>query len=193
MKRFGVPFSNKYKLDDNRWNPIDAKTLKIINAVKNTQNREDVFLWLKYIKKDLLKRKIVKPTDIEKETFYRSYLEDNLIQVEFDKFEELELKDKMSWFMKSIDHKYIKKFEYAEKVTTGPYKDLKEITVSTVHGVKGREAECVFICPDKSPAMEKSSIFDKSDIIRQFYVAMTRSSCKVYFCTPTKAGIKFKV
>jgi DNA helicase-2/ATP-dependent DNA helicase PcrA len=195
MKKKGVPFGNKYKINDNRWNPIDIKIYNVINAIRESKTRGDIFLWIKYIKKEYIKNKIIKPTDLEKDTFYRIYLEDILTETEFDIFEELEVSDRINWFIKHIQDKYVKKFEYAEKVINGIYKDLKDICVGSIHSVKGREAQVVFICPDKSPAMEKGSVFDKSEIIRQFYVAMTRASEKLYFCIPNKLnhGIRFKV
>ena len=193
MKQFGIPFSNQYKMDDNRWNPVDLKTYSIIKAVQNTRDAGDVYLWLKYIKKELLQRKVTNLNDLEKEAFYRPYLKEYLIDFAFDQFEDLDPNDRLTWFMNVIEPKYVKKFEYAEKVINGEYKDLKNITIGTIHSVKGREAQVVFICPDKSPAMIKESQYDKSEIIRLFYVAMTRASEKLYFCKPSKDGIKFKV
>jgi DNA helicase-2/ATP-dependent DNA helicase PcrA len=245
MRGLGVPFSNKYKLDDKRWNPISDKVYDIVRKVLKTQTVGDVCDWvelidMKYIKSDcaflhhsyggvkrvdgvksdgvksdgvksdgvksdglvasnnVKRRKIIELEAFEKELFYREFLREILVDSEFDAFEDNQEfgsdKDKLDWFMSKIEAKYLKRFDYIYKVMTGEYKDAKDVTVGTIHSAKGRESQVVFVCPDKSPATIKDSLFDKSAIIRLFYVAMTRASEVLYFCMPSdkKNGIVFK-
>lgn len=254
MKKAGVPFSNRYKLDDNRWNPISVKTEDAVSRLLRTQTIGDVCIWAEYLDKKYIKKieevihdiekdiekdknldmnlakssnkkvkKLPDIKDIEKDIFYREFLERILNKDDFDKFENIwrknirydededkeENKDKnnnlneieetkiirakLDWFLARVETKYLKRFEYVYKVMTGRYRNLKDITVGTIHSAKGRESQVVFICPDKSPATVQDSLFDKSDIIRLFYVAMTRASEKLYFCMPSvgKSGVKF--
>jgi DNA helicase-2/ATP-dependent DNA helicase PcrA len=225
MKERGVRFSNRYKTDDNRWNPVSEKIWRVIECMLRTQTAGDLCEWVEYIddgfiikkepecdttdkvvacgeskKKEKKKRLVI--NDIERENLYREYLRNVLIDSEFDLFEDIwdeergedRYFDRMSWFMRRINIKYFKKFEYAYKILCGEYKDLKEITIGTIHSAKGRECPVVFVCPDKSPATIKDSKFDKSAIIRLFYVAMTRASEKLFFCMPSvgKDGVIFK-
>lgn len=61
------------------------------------------------------------------------------------------------------------------------------ITIGTVHSVKGGEADTVFVFPDLSPQSYQGWSFDvdmHDDILRQFYVAMTRTRRDLVLCSP---------
>lgn len=55
------------------------------------------------------------------------------------------------------------------------------IFVGTAHSMKGAEADCVFLYPDISNAAAKSAeLYGHDDIVRTFYVAMTRAKEELY-------------
>lgn len=209
LKDHGIPFSNKYKPEDKRWNPVNGKIKKTVSCLIDTQTIYDVCMWIlyidkKYLSEELKKSKILadeiktirKESGLLGDGFYRDYLKvlltDNIF-TEFESINNKDIADRLTWFIDHIDKKYKKRFEYSYQVLMGKYSKLNEITIGTIHSAKGREAEVVFVCPDKSPAMEAGSVFDKGSIIREFYVAMTRASQKLYFCTPTRHGNQYGI
>lgn len=65
--------------------------------------------------------------------------------------------------------------------------DTPNITVGTIHSVKGGEADVVFLFPDLSPAAEaqyRRGGAQRDSVIRQFYVGMTRARETLYVCSP---------
>lgn len=61
------------------------------------------------------------------------------------------------------------------------------IVIGTIHSVKGGEADAVYVIPDISPKSYEGWQFEtesRDDIIRQFYVAMTRTRSDLYLCAP---------
>ena len=55
------------------------------------------------------------------------------------------------------------------------------ITVSTIHGSKGGEADNVVLFTDLSPAADESMRLDPDDMHRTFYVAVTRTKQNYLF------------
>jgi len=58
------------------------------------------------------------------------------------------------------------------------------ITVSTIHGVKGREADNVVVFPDITQQTEKNYLANPDDEHRAFYVATTRTKKNLYLHAP---------
>lgn len=66
-------------------------------------------------------------------------------------------------------------------------KEEPPIIIGTIHSVKGGEADAVYVVPDLSPKSYTGWSFDpdmRDDIIRQFYVAMTRTRNMLFLCNP---------
>jgi len=63
-----------------------------------------------------------------------------------------------------------------------------QITVGTIHSVKGGEADSVILCPDLSYQGYGQWWSDgdrgRNDIVRQFYVGMTRARETLCICAP---------
>ncbi len=75
----------------------------------------------------------------------------------------------------------------AERFGFNTIKETPPIVIGTIHSVKGGEADAVFVIPDLSPRSYQDWSFDqdvREDIIRQFYVAMTRTRDQLYLCSP---------
>ena len=66
-----------------------------------------------------------------------------------------------------------------EKFTATP-----RITVSTIHGAKGGEAENVVVFTDLSPAADLQMSLNPDDMHRVFYVAVTRTLQNLYIVEP---------
>tara|TARA_R110000824_G_scaffold3527_4_gene16755 strand:- start:764 stop:2278 length:1515 start_codon:yes stop_codon:yes gene_type:complete len=58
------------------------------------------------------------------------------------------------------------------------------VTVSTIHGSKGGEADNVVLLTDLSPAAEAAAAIDADDLHRVFYVGVTRTRENLYFVEP---------
>jgi superfamily I DNA/RNA helicase len=62
-----------------------------------------------------------------------------------------------------------------------------KVIIGTIHSVKGGEADVVVLFPDLSPVSMNGYMCDgeeRDDIIRQFYVGMTRSKDTLILCSP---------
>jgi DNA helicase II / ATP-dependent DNA helicase PcrA len=58
------------------------------------------------------------------------------------------------------------------------------VTVSTIHGSKGGEADNVVLLTDLSPAAEAAASIDADDLHRVFYVGVTRTRENLYLVEP---------
>ena len=72
--------------------------------------------------------------------------------------------------------------DYAEKGTL--YK-IPNIRISTIHGVKGDEADNVVLMPDMSRLSYKDMEVDEDSEHRVFYVAVTRAKHRLFIMQPT--------
>jgi superfamily I DNA/RNA helicase len=61
---------------------------------------------------------------------------------------------------------------------------VPRITVSTIHGAKGGEAENVVVFTDLSPAADEQMSINPDDMHRVFYVAVTRTLQNLYLVEP---------
>ncbi len=61
------------------------------------------------------------------------------------------------------------------------------VIIGTIHSVKGGEADVVILFPDLSPVSMNAYIGgseDRDDVVRQFYVGMTRARKTLILCSP---------
>jgi len=96
----------------------------------------------------------------------------------------------LSWLKQRIKTNYENHvnylFEIIEKHGLREFQNLKpQIIIGTIHSVKGGEAEVVYLCPDLSPQGMQTYDNTPDDIIRQFYVGMTRCKESLILCAPT--------
>ncbi len=61
------------------------------------------------------------------------------------------------------------------------------VVVGTVHSLKGAEADVVYVCPDISSAAMRAATDPriKEELLRVFYVAITRARRALYLCAPS--------
>lgn len=98
----------------------------------------------------------------------------------------------VDWYVESVESSFIDRLQYpAEIVARGGTSKLlsaleeqPSIFVGTVHSYKGFEADHVFVFPDLSPAGddEYEDPATRDNVIRQFYVAVTRARKTITVC-----------
>ena len=67
------------------------------------------------------------------------------------------------------------------------------ITVSTIHGSKGGEADNVVLFTDLSPAAEKAARDNPDDIHRVFYVGVTRTKENLFIVEPEDVSRSYEL
>tara|TARA_A100001015_G_scaffold285083_1_gene352222 strand:- start:275 stop:1792 length:1518 start_codon:yes stop_codon:yes gene_type:complete len=96
--------------------------------------------------------------------------------------------ENMEWFdamdkLPELDRAYILKLlRKGEDFNKPP-----RITVSTIHGAKGGEADNVVLFTDLSPAAEEDMRINPDDMHRVFYVGVTRTKDKLYIVDAEQA------
>jgi hypothetical protein len=96
--------------------------------------------------------------------------------------------ENMEWFdamdkLPELDRAYILKLlRKGEDFNKPP-----RITVSTIHGAKGGEADNVVLFTDLSPAAEEDMRINPDDMHRVFYVGVTRTKDKLYIVDADQA------
>lgn len=84
----------------------------------------------------------------------------------------------LNWFLGHVAKQHKKKYEYLCSVVRNRGKaaliEPAQITIGTIHSVKGGEADVVYLMPDLSRRAYEQMHLNPDEIIRQFYVGMTR-------------------
>jgi len=113
----------------------------------------------------------------------------------FDKCLDLD----MEWFLSQITPAKQKSFDFPSRVYRQCGEDgpemAKMVTVGTIHSVKGAEADVVIVFPDLSLrgaqaySLRRGEQFEQ--ILRQFYVAVTRTRDVLVLCQGITPGMFF--
>lgn len=207
MRREGVPFWNPYRLTDGRWNPLAVR-----GGVTAAQ-RLEAFLepatagrwslgglsrWLesvqaKAVLADGAKAKIKRWIDAGE---FKDFLPDDEAAALFQPGILSEAVGaawdrRWDWLLERVLPSKRKAFEFPVQVATkhgieALSKD-PQIIVGTIHSTKGGEADVVFVFPDLSRKglAEWCSPSGRDQVIRLFYVAMTRARESLILCAPT--------
>lgn len=214
----GIPFSNVYKATRGDWNPIRAKQTGnagsfgrycafLEPAGHEFQGRklwtpQQLVSWMEVIKatgnfkrgskksvKHLLENKDPRPEEI---------LNFMLANLEEDAFNAAVALDHR-WFLDNLVAAKAQSFEFPAKIYDKFGPEAPEVarllTVGTIHSVKGAEADVVVIYPDLSMrgaqqySLRTGEGFDQ--ILRQFYVAVTRTRHTLILCRGVSNGMFF--
>ena len=107
----------------------------------------------------------------------------------------------LNWFNSNIQSQYKKtaRNDYVYRilrrfgsVLSPEWIDEPRLIVSTIHGAKGGEADCVFLFKQLSNAgLESwnSNVKSRDEIIRTFYVGLTRARETLYVCGQWTGGV----
>lgn len=94
----------------------------------------------------------------------------------------------MTWLTKVGKMEYTKRLIYLNQIIKAKglegLKEQPQIIIGTIHSVKGGEADVVYVCPDLSPQGYEQMLISEDEIIRQYYVAMTRAFETLVICEP---------
>lgn len=206
LRTQGIPFHNPYRLSRGDWNPIRRGTslrmtaterlinfLKPFNEYYGDQARmwlaSELAAWIEVIAaKGILKKKAKE----EAKKFAKAFPELEMpINSLLTFFEEEALVDCMDhgldWFTKSLMQSKAKAFEFPihvlKKRGIKALEEKPRVIPGTIHSVKGGEADIVYLFPDISKksfmAMGNGG---EADIIRQYYVGMTRAREELVLC-----------
>ncbi len=218
FREHGIPFSNIYKTTRGDWNPIRAKQTGnagsfgrycafLEPAGPEFQGRRlwtphQLAAWVDVIKaqgnfkrgakkaiKELVERKTVRAEDILR------FLTDTMEESAFNAAIALD----HYWFLENLTSAKVASFEFPAKIYNayGPEAPevARQLTVGTIHSVKGAEADVVILFPDLSMrgaqqySTRNGEGFDQ--ILRQFYVGVTRARHTLILCRGVSNGMFF--
>ena len=218
FREHGIPFSNIYKATRGDWNPIRAKQTGnagsfgrycafLEPAGPEFQGRRlwtphQLAAWVDVIKaqgnfkrgakkaiKELVERKTVRAEDILR------FLTDTMEERAFNAAIALD----HYWFLENLTSAKVASFEFPAKIYNayGPEAPevARQLTVGTIHSVKGAEADVVILFPDLSMrgaqqySTRNGEGFDQ--ILRQFYVGVTRARHTLILCRGVSNGMFF--
>lgn len=207
MRRYGIPFENKYQRKRGDWNPLAPPGKDRIGVVQRLisylgptlQGRagngelwtgEELKNWVSQIRsKELLARGAKKSVLGNSGMDFVDYQRiEQLFATPMTLIEAIDGLDDLKWFESALMSDVAKKMQFPMQV----YRRLgidglteqPRIQIGTVHSVKGGEAQVVYVIPDLSSAgmRQWTGGVDKDAIIRMFYVAMTRASEELVLC-----------
>lgn len=94
----------------------------------------------------------------------------------------------LNWFLEVCKTAAEGQARYAAKVLTVRGEEhlrrRPQIVIGTIHSVKGAQADVVYICPDISLQAHQASFYSQDELLRQFYVGITRAFEELVICEP---------
>lgn len=204
LMREGIPFANRYRIKRGDWNPLSRGSDRRRTAVDRILaylrpdervfgsdaaewSAADVGLWIAAVEaKGTLKRG-AKSAAFENDPPLISE-----VMELFERPEDFEqvYSGNLMWLRDHLIGSMEGAFSFPLRVAEmrGPTALLEEpqVTIGTIHSVKGGEADVVYVFPDLSQAgwQEWCSAGEGRDaIFRLFYVAMTRARESLVLCT----------
>lgn len=203
LRTWGVPFHNPYRPNRGDWNPLHGKrdvvsaSMRVLAYLRPSQHRgwwtyRDLWDWAGVLEAD--------PIFIHgAKTAMRRKAEDELTrECEVDPRDlDAWFADKtaaaaattgdLAWYQQHLLKSAQKPIAYACAIATyrgiGALTKVPQVTIGTIHSVKGGEADIVILFPDLS-----SSGFEewckpgngRDSVVRMFYVGMTRAKESLY-------------
>ena len=200
MRGLGIQFGNPYRIADKSWNPCATKAFELLQDIKNGEgfNVWGEFLDKRTYRKGMTKKQLEADLDLLYDKFQSAEgidlrIESYELMIKYLKDETLDeidtvwgdTKSRVEWFYNNITLGERKRFDYAIKTEQCKIQAKNPIMPSTIHAIKGGEADCVFISPDISPVGFKQFLSDQNPVLRLFYVGITRARHKLVILNPS--------
>jgi DNA helicase-2/ATP-dependent DNA helicase PcrA len=218
LRQEGIPFSNIYKKNRGDWNPLTPgsgiSTVDRIQAFRNPigptyggvrlWTPHQLELWSELIKaKDIFQRgakKRIKQAQMDK------MQEDEYVRFLVDVFEAEALDSIVNsdfspdWILHNATNQKLRSVRFPinimKRYQEDPIALAKQITVGTIHSVKGAQADVVILLPDLSLQAARQYVLRTNDgfdsILRQFYVGVTRSKDILVIASPANPKYHFR-
>lgn len=202
LRREGIPFHNLYRRKNRRWNPLqqrrgqtsasDRVTAFLRLSEQGEWRVDDIQTWLTAVRTSEV---LYKGAKTVLETLPPGeVLPDDLCQLFDDPPIEAGLSGDLGWFrqrlLASRQSGTAFPITVAERGGSPLLWQTPQVTVGTIHSVKGSEADVVYLCPDLSNAGADTwhtSRAGRASVFRLFYVGMTRAKetlCLLRGATP---------
>ena len=128
----------------------------------------------------------MRKAELQQDALYNWYC-DYFLQPGFDEAHLCAANASTEWLQKQMPAEKLKSWQYTFDVLKKMADESPRCVVGTIHSVKGGEAEVVYLFPDLSPQAVRNlhSPGGGDDIVRQFYVGLTRARQELVICGPS--------
>lgn len=194
LKDRGLPFHNPFRPTEPRWNPLGSPRGRGLSTVEriyrflvmreDAENRlwtgRDIQAWLPLLRSDA---GLVRGAKQLVETLPTGEVPFEQVVELFSDHDALAsaTESDLEWFAASVLGSKQKSTAYPIQVVRqrGPQalKNTPQVTLGTIHSVKGGASDIVYLAPDMSTAgmANLKTVSGRDQMIRLFYVAMTRA------------------
>jgi DNA helicase-2/ATP-dependent DNA helicase PcrA len=213
LRNWGIPFHNPYRKSNGFWNPLRSgrkgSSVNRISALLSTGfdrdqrpfrwTHRDLKLWTEWLKPEGVLRTEARGLIAEAEASLPVTIERLAELFHADSFKSLlaaseDPRQLTDWWSRRLAPTFHSRVQFASAVVSvrGPdaLKNKPQVTVGTIHSVKGGEADVVFLFPDLSPAADAAYQRPgppRDSVLRLFYVGMTRARHTLYICQKESA------
>ena len=202
LRERGIPFHNCYRVTNHAWNPLvqrgNAPSMaQRIQAYLRFSQRgawtaREIRLWTSALELEGILRQGA-------EGLVQGLVDDEPIGISWDMMCEMfpattidaGLCGDLGWFSQHLKsgRRPSARYPLAIAMQEGPEKlqEPPNLTVGTIHSVKGGEADVVFLFPDLSRSAMRhwtAGYLAQAPIYKQFYVGMTRARESLVLCSP---------
>jgi superfamily I DNA/RNA helicase len=196
LHRHGLPYHNPYRKTAWKWNPLQTargrttsaeRLLAFVELAETGQYSSDSLVrWTDITLK--------KPTFKERGEDWLEFVDtrwvtmDDLDLILSDEAMDAALMGDTNWLYQNLLAQRKRGMAYPITIYDAHGRDMlmktPQITVGTIHSVKGGEADVVYLFPDLSGAGAAEWDRERSPIRRLFYVGMTRAKEELILCEP---------
>ena len=200
MRERGLLFHNPYRRRHGGWNPIrqtdGVSTMDRIRAFLTLAQdgryptAEELVLWTELLPAKLALNKGIRRKDV-------STIQEGEDGIDVGQVLELLTEETLhawhdgnvGWLTEHLLAAYRRAGTYIgaiiQKRGLDAVNETPQITIGTIHSVKGGEADSVHLAPDISPAAYKAAQVDTRAMFRTFYVGLTRARESLTLWSPT--------
>lgn len=208
LRKNGIPFHNPYRRNHGGWNPLigSRRLLAFLRPSRDVWGDDarqwtwgDLYAWADVLQsagvfvrgfKGVVKLRCTEDRFKDSQRNEVVPIDWLLGQLVDDQARNAVFNMDISWWEDKLRHNDRKSQQFALSVARRHGADRllqrPRIVVGTIHSVKGGEADHVYVLPDLSNAgywgAWKTATRARDAVVRQYYVAMTRSRHGLYLC-----------